>query len=442
MLSTRDALLRALLPAQPPRATPTAAPRERITEQRESEAGPSRRSDVPLLVRINLNRAGGPAITAVAPHPLAVASAPVTTSGLKDVARGHRLARVRPEQAPSVYDVEYKLSAKAQEQLRDVLASAWAPKTIGQYASGLGAFLEWCDAERIPLRERAPPAAPLISIFLASTVGRIKQKSAAGYASALHAWCRMHGWRWPFVKDDDRLKTIYAGLKRNEPQTERAKRPPVQYEHLIAFRAALNLEDPYHAALWAAAVLAFWGMARLGAMLCDAAGRFDPVYLPAGDAWRFAEQSGGRALLVHLPWDKVNKHRGRTLRFVPMPSSVKANPFAALANHVRLNGTQRGRHLFNYIGRDGQRRNLTRGALVHKFNEIILDAGFHVPILGHAFRIGGATAMLLAGLPPDTVKVLGEWRSDAYLLYWRMVEAIMARQVAANASGFERLAGG
>ncbi|KAG2063440.1 hypothetical protein BDR04DRAFT_941340, partial [Suillus decipiens] len=38
---------------------------------------------------------------------------------------------------------------------------------------------------------------------------------------------------------------------------------------------------------------------------------------------------------------------------------------------------------------------------------------------GHCFRIGGATELLLRGVPPDMVATQGRWKSRAFLEYWR-----------------------
>ena len=38
----------------------------------------------------------------------------------------------------------------------------------------------------------------------------------------------------------------------------------------------------------------------------------------------------------------------------------------------------------------------------------------------HSLRIGGATAALAAGIPPETIRLLGRWSSDCYQLYVRM----------------------
>ncbi|OAX30552.1 hypothetical protein K503DRAFT_675780, partial [Rhizopogon vinicolor AM-OR11-026] len=39
------------------------------------------------------------------------------------------------------------------------------------------------------------------------------------------------------------------------------------------------------------------------------------------------------------------------------------------------------------------------------------------PLKGHGIRIGGTLEYLLRGVPFDTVKSMGRWGSDAFLLY-------------------------
>ena len=40
-------------------------------------------------------------------------------------------------------------------------------------------------------------------------------------------------------------------------------------------------------------------------------------------------------------------------------------------------------------------------------------------VSGASFRPGGATALLCAGISPDTIKLIGRWRSDAVQVYLR-----------------------
>lgn len=44
---------------------------------------------------------------------------------------------------------------------------------------------------------------------------------------------------------------------------------------------------------------------------------------------------------------------------------------------------------------------------------------------GHAFRIGGATELLLQGIDPSVVATQGRWLSRAFLEYWRRIESIL-----------------
>jgi hypothetical protein len=59
----------------------------------------------------------------------------------------------------------------------------------------------------------------------------------------------------------------------------------------------------------------------------------------------------------------------------------------------------------------------------------------------HSLRIGGATAALAAGVPPQLIRLMGRWSSDIYQLYCRMsIESALgvSRAIAnATVSSFE-----
>ncbi|KAG2057448.1 hypothetical protein BDR06DRAFT_179454 [Suillus hirtellus] len=45
---------------------------------------------------------------------------------------------------------------------------------------------------------------------------------------------------------------------------------------------------------------------------------------------------------------------------------------------------------------------------------------------GHGIRIGGTLEYLLRGVPFETVKTMGRWNSDSFLLYLRKHAVILA----------------
>ncbi|KAG1855606.1 hypothetical protein F4604DRAFT_1932255 [Suillus subluteus] len=63
---------------------------------------------------------------------------------------------------------------------------------------------------------------------------------------------------------------------------------------------------------------------------------------------------------------------------------------------------------------------MTKPWFLNRCNEIWVAAG-HATMPGHTFCIGGATELLLEGVPPDVVAVQGCWKSCAFLDYWRQI---------------------
>jgi hypothetical protein len=66
---------------------------------------------------------------------------------------------------------------------------------------------------------------------------------------------------------------------------------------------------------------------------------------------------------------------------------------------------------------------LTKYKFLQQCNEIWVQNGLPA-MTGHSFRIGGTTELLVAGMPPDVVKMMGRWSSDEFLSYWRSLERI------------------
>jgi hypothetical protein len=61
-----------------------------------------------------------------------------------------------------------------------------------------------------------------------------------------------------------------------------------------------------------------------------------------------------------------------------------------------------------------------------RLDELLTEAGLPT-MQGHTVRIGGATQLLLHGVKPLVVKVMGRWSSDAFQTYWRNIAVILAK---------------
>ena len=61
---------------------------------------------------------------------------------------------------------------------------------------------------------------------------------------------------------------------------------------------------------------------------------------------------------------------------------------------------------------------MTHGVFVKAFKRLVKMSGLDwTKFSGHSFRRGGATYCFNLGVSPELIKLLGDWKSDAYLLY-------------------------
>ncbi|KAH7929622.1 hypothetical protein BV22DRAFT_1142458 [Leucogyrophana mollusca] len=99
-------------------------------------------------------------------------------------------------------------------------------------------------------------------------------------------------------------------------------------------------------------------------------------------------------------------------------------PLKALEVHCFVNaGPLSTTPLFTYRTADGWLPPASPPSRTTR-NEIWTAASFSSPP-GHAFRIGGATGLLLRGVNPDVVSQRGQWKSQAFLEYWRRIKSIL-----------------
>jgi hypothetical protein len=102
--------------------------------------------------------------------------------------------------------------------------------------------------------------------------------------------------------------------------------------------------------------------------------------------------------------------------------SAGSDPIAALQRHEILNFCEKYLPVFSYKTDRGPLC-LTRNKFLRRCNKIWALRGTPT-ITGHSFRIGGTTELLVAGVPPHVVKMMGHWSSEAFLTYWGSLERI------------------
>ncbi|KAK4703266.1 hypothetical protein P7C70_g2949, partial [Phenoliferia sp. Uapishka_3] len=115
----------------------------------------------------------------------------------------------------------------------------------------------------------------------------------------------------------------------------------------------------------------------------------------------------------------------------PHPRRVTC-PVAALKSHLTRNNVGPDEFIFTYVSsignRAGKRTMLTKDAFMKRLNYILEEILGRKGLKGHSLRIGGATQLLMNGIPPMVVQAIGRWASDSFMVYWRHVTVILAKQ--------------
>jgi hypothetical protein len=216
-----------------------------------------------------------------------------------------------------------------------------------------------------------------------------------------------------------RLNYVLKGIDNLAPDAA-PPRPPITLDMLDLLHVNLDLSSPFDAAVFATATTAFWGQCRLGEVLSKWERSFDPSLIPSvkhlGDP---CTPPGSR--ILHLPWTKTKGAKGDDVFVSKQRGTTDA--IEALRQHISTNKLGPDDPLFSFRTPGGNLLALTKKKFLNRCNAIWNLFGYP-RLTGHSFRIGGTTELLIAGVPPDIVKMMGRWSSDTFLRYWRSLHRV------------------
>ena len=241
--------------------------------------------------------------------------------------------------------------------------------------------------------------------------------------TAIKAWHGAHNASWNGSK---RLSYVLSGIERLAPDSARLPpRPPISAHMLQILAESVDKSSGFDAAVLACSLVAFWGQCRLGELLSTNSRNFSTAYIPALHDLRISRKNSASSVrILHLPRTKVQQVRGEDVILTQQLGGL--DPIIALTRHFQLNAAPTAAPLFCYRSTKsgGGLRVLTKAAFLQRCNEVWSKYGFPTST-GHSFRIGGTTELLLGGVSPKIVKLMGRWSSDAFLRYWRSLEDIV-----------------
>lgn len=362
--------------------------------------------------------------TSSVPRPYQPSLQPRTSS-----LRPHCLARDRlrlwvPESSRPCLDSSGStvvLSDADLDRILCVIAHSHSPNTRECYGSGLLVYHVFCDSRDVPEIQRCPASSVLLLAFLASCAGLYSGATLDNYFYGIRAWHLLHGQPW--AVDQAQVSLTLEGARRLAPaHSHRPKRSPVTINILLGIRSALDLTKPLHAAVYACLTTSFFSIARTGEFTLPSLKSFDAnTHVKVSDVRYDTDRHGHQVTVFRLPRTKTTPG-GEDVYW--SSQSGLCDPTAALLNHFNVNTPAATDALFSWRHRAGIRV-LTRSAFLKCINEASVSAGLG-ELKGHGIRIGGTLEYLLRGVPFESVKTMGRWSSNTFVLYLRKHAVIMA----------------
>ncbi|KAG0694084.1 hypothetical protein DFH29DRAFT_985347 [Suillus ampliporus] len=260
-------------------------------------------------------------------------------------------------------------------------------------------------------------AEALLAQFVAAFAGITASKTLNNWMAGLQFWHIVNGAPW---HASAMVHHTRCGFSKMVPPSSRcAKCPPVTIKVLSILFDNLSFSDLFDCAVGAVTFTAFWCCCHLGELVIPSPNLFDRLKHVSQSTLPlivFDLPNDSRASALHILWTKTTKEEGATI-------SITARPHCTCPNTLINANVPATAPLFAYRTPTGWSP-LTCQDFISRCNSVWTSQGFP-PMPGHAFRIGGATELLLQGVHPDIVSSQGRWTSRSFLEYWRRIETIL-----------------
>ena len=162
------------------------------------------------------------------------------------------------------------------EVAKTSIMGAWAPSTRSTYAAGLLRFNQFCDRWSIPESTRMPASYALLCAFIGEHKGTVSGKTIKSWLSGIRAFHLVNRAEW--FGDDAWVRMARVSANKEGYRHKRPLRAPVSIEHLMALRRVILPSNPFHAAVWAVALVTFFGCRRLGETILSSTSAFNDKY--------------------------------------------------------------------------------------------------------------------------------------------------------------------
>lgn len=306
---------------------------------------------------------------------------------------------------------------------RHLLSGGWAQSTLESYNAGINKFEKFTLETGRTRKDMLPAEEETIYDFVV-WMGRKpgqtekeqkeQQKISAStiekYLTAVKCWHLFHGEPFPKLHDH-KLKLLMKVAKKGDAELvdiRKEQKKPVLLSHLEKLVYTLTSGDRRDQAVLTVALVAFWGMARLGELVSDNKTKRMPKLRDL--TWG----KDGETLAIALVQAKTA--RPGQLQFLHLTRRYSLlDPVGAIRRLVDNNATGNNDSIFSYLNEKGTRMTLSKSTTL----QVLKKSWGNDRLTGHSFRVGGASLRWNEGTSIPTIQNIGRWESKAYQLYLR-----------------------
>ena len=287
----------------------------------------------------------------------------------------------------------------------------FATNTKRTYRTHRNSYLRFCSYMNLP---SVPASSQTICLYAAFLARSLKFSSIKQYLGIIGLMHKEFGLPNPLL-DNWHVSSLLTGVKRVLGDALQQKLP-ITLDILRRLYSQLNLSYSIDAPFWAICLVAFFGMFRKAHLLVSKVDSFNPDQQFTKADFRFFPWGA----LVRVRWSKTIQFRERVVH-IPLPR-VTGSPFCPVSAISRAFSftpmASDSSQAFAWVHPSLSLRAFTYSLFMSKLRSCLNNCGLLGRDFGsHSFRRGGASLAFQAGVPLALIKVLGDWKSDAVLLY-------------------------
>ena len=286
----------------------------------------------------------------------------------------------------------------------------FADSTKRSYRTFLHCYLTFCATFEIP----ALPATPVnIGRYIAYLSATKSFTSIQQYLSIVRLLHMEFGLPHPF-QDNHHVSSLLKAVKRSKGCEPRYKLT-LSVDNLLSMLTFLDLSRTPDAQLWSLILACFYGMLRISSVSVPS----PQNWAPAKSVTRADLEFHQTGTILNMHWTKTLQYRERVLQTALPLLSSDTCPTTALLRFIALAGpVPNDAPAWAYMDPKGQLCVPTPTGIRSRLKALISLSGLSTSDFNsHSLRRSGASHLLAAQVPLETIKILGDWRSDCVYKY-------------------------